>query len=761
MKERKKKKKQWGTETNLKPLSWIHEKPTTFKLAISKIAIYSTVIIWILYILSTIIRQFINGPQDFTFTMEAIGYSIIVTLLTFSAFVYLLSRHGALVRFSKHERVPRAILDKYFSEHKSKITVLVPSYDEEPKVIRKTLLSAILQEYPEMRVVLLIDDNPNTTDLAKLEKLNRTYAVIDEIQNLISKPYKRFQTVLDEFERRENKSNIPSIKSVRILIKNFQWASNWFFDLADNEEIEDHVDVFFAEEVLRGLGNDLLLIADALQMSLDTGAILTKERVRQLHLQLVWIFQGEVTHFERKRYASLSHEANKAMNLNSYIGLMGGTYRESKTKDGVYLLPVDEYKPGDYAIPDSDFLLTLDADSILLRDYCLRLIYFLEQPGHERYAVVQTPYSSFRGATSRIERISGATTDIQHILHQGMTYYGATFWVGANAIIRKIALEDIVEKEIVGGFEIKRYIQDRTVIEDTESSVDLVIKGWKLMNYPERLSYSATPPDFGSLIIQRRRWANGGLLMLNKLWESIRYRKQKNQTVPWAEVIHRLNYMASIAWSSFGLIWLLIFPFDGNLLSPLVLLAALPYFISMAYDLKYNGYNYLDIFGIYGFNLILLPVNLAGVLKSIEQGITGKKIPFARTPKVNNRTASSLEFLLIPIGIVLFSLYIFALNISNRNWGNAIFAAFNALTATWAILAYIGIDTLIVDIWHGITNWLFIEVTPRVKTTTIETEQSTLDWQTVLYSGEKNGEIPYTSLNNLVVEENKVKKRNI
>lgn len=128
---------------------------------------------------------------------------------------------------------------------------------------------------------------------------------------------------------------------------------------------------------------------------------------------------------------------------------------------------------------------------------------------------------------------------------------------------------------------------------------------------------------------------------------------------------------------------------------------------------------------------------------------------------MNNRTASSLEFLLIPIGIVLFSLYIFALNISNRNWGNAIFAAFNALTATWAILAYIGIDTLIVDIWHGITNWLFIEVTPRVKTTTIETKQPTLDWQTVLYSGEKNGEIPYTSLNNLVVEENKVKKRNI
>lgn len=63
----------------------------------------------------------------------------------------------------------------------------------------------------------------------------------------------------------------------------------------------------------------------------------------------------------------------------------------------------------------------------------------------------------------------------------------------------------------------RRFIQDRTVIEDTESSIDLRRKEWRLYNYPERLSYSATPPDFGSLVIQRGRWANGGLLILPKL----------------------------------------------------------------------------------------------------------------------------------------------------------------------------------------------------------------------------------------------------
>src|SRR6185312_15252466 len=246
-----------------------------------------------------------------------------------------------------------------------------------------------------------------------------------------------------------------------------------------------------------------------------------------------------------------------------------------------------------------------------------------------RVAVTQTPYSSFRGAGTRIERLAGATTDIQHILHQGKSFYGATFWVGANAVIRKIALEDIVEVETVGGFEVRRYVQDRTVIEDTESSVDLGTHGWSLVNYPERLSYSATPPDFGSLVVQRRRWANGGLLILPKFLRQVRERRRNGERVALAEVMLRINYMASIAWASFGLIFLLAFPYDGRLLSPLVLLAALPYFLAMASDLRYCGYRASDVLRIYGFNLILLPVNLAGVFKSLQQALTGKKIPFA------------------------------------------------------------------------------------------------------------------------------------
>ncbi len=738
-------KRQWGAELRTEPLSMMHEKPSTLKIAYSRLATVLTIALWIIYLISTIIRQFFEGPKTFSFTMQAVGYLIIVTLLTFSALMYLVARQGALQRFSKHVRVPRAELDRHFSMQQPSITVLVPSYSEETDVVRKTLMSAALQEYPGMRVVLLVDDKPNPSNPAVAAQLNATRKLGNDIMELFAEPHARFSTALYQFEQHYAGTKSITQATVVELAYHYAWAATWLNTLADKEDVDDHVDIFFVEQVLNGLANELSLVGDALISSCQEGAQLPIERVRQLYRRLAWIFDAEVTVFERKKYASLSHESNKAMNLNSYIGLMGGTYLQRETPDGLILLPVAKGQNGDVTFPDSEFLLTLDADSILLREYCLRLVYFLQQPDNDRVAVTQTPYSSFRGAGTRIERLAGATTDIQHILHQGMSYYGATFWVGANAVIRKRALDDIAETEWVGGFKVRRFIQDRTVIEDTESSIDLTLHGWSLVNYPERLSYSATPPDFGSLIVQRRRWANGGLLILPKLWAQTRARRRRGELVSRTEIMLRLNYMASITWSSFSLIFLLAYPFDGQLLSPFVVLAALPYFISMANDLKYCGYKRTDILRIYGFNLILLPVNLAGVLKSLQQALTSKKIPFARTPKIKDRTISPLLYIIVPLLIVAFSAFTFWRDEQAHNWVNAAFECFNALTASWAVIAYIGIGNALADIWHGLTDWLYVEVRPKRSATAIDPKQA-LDWRAVLYHGNAKERVPLSAL---------------
>jgi cellulose synthase (UDP-forming) len=728
-------KRQWGAERSTTPLPTIHVRPSDRLIATSRLAIVATVVFWAIYVVYTILRQFIdNGTQNFRFTTEAVSYVIVVTFLTFSALMYLVARQGALIRFRDHVRVPRAELDRHFAQNHSSITVLVPSYSEELVVIRSTLWSAALQEYPEMRVVLLVDDPPFPTDKTVAAKLEQARAVASDIMDALAEPRSRFADARMHFELDSMDMTEPTIESVRQLAYQYFWAADWLETMADGEQIEDHVDEFFADQVLRGLSDELAIIGTALTAAADQGETPPLERMGELYRRLDWTFNAELSTFERKKYASLSHEANKAMNLNSYIGIMGDSYDTEQTPNGLVLRPS---ATGDFVVPDSDYLLTLDADSVLLRDYCLRLVYFLEQPENARVAVTQTPYSSFRGAGTRIERLAGATTDIQHLLHQGMSYYNAAFWVGANAVIRKAALVDIVEIENVGGFDIKRYVQDRTVIEDTESSVDLGTHGWSIVNYPERLSYSATPPDFGSLVVQRRRWANGGLLIMPKFLRQIRERRARGERVTATEIALRTNYMTSIAWASFGLVFLLAYPYDSRLLSPVVVLAAVPYFLCMGFDLRRAGYRFTDIARIYGFNLILLPVNLAGVFKSIEQAITVKKIPFSRTPKVKDRTAAPLLYVVSPYVIVAFSAFTLWRDVNAGNWGNAAFAGLNTFLALTAIIAYIGIWNSIVDIWIAMTSWLYVDVKKKPEADDPAANGDTpIDWRTVLYRGD-------------------------
>ncbi|MGK4422613.1 glycosyltransferase family 2 protein, partial [Klebsiella pneumoniae] len=75
-------------------------------------------------------------------------------------------------------------------------------------------------------------------------------------------------------------------------------------------------------------------------------------------------------------------------------------------------------------------------------------------PSNERVGIIQTPYSAYRGRRSHLERLAGATTDVQHIVHQGLTAFDATFWVGANAVIRWALLADLRTVETVDGHDV-------------------------------------------------------------------------------------------------------------------------------------------------------------------------------------------------------------------------------------------------------------------------------------------------------------------
>ncbi|HEX2191902.1 MAG TPA: glycosyltransferase family 2 protein, partial [Acidimicrobiales bacterium] len=470
------------------------------------------------------------------------------------------------------------------------------------------------------------------------------------------------------------------------------WLERWAAAEADDD---DHTTALFTTQVLHAPATDFrneaaTLRAEAGQPEPTIGP----DRLEIGYRRLMATFEVRLSAFERKGYVNLSHEPNKAMNLNAYLSLLGRRWREGRDPDGrSLLLPA---RPGERGlpVPKADYVITLDADSLLLPGYALRLIHLLERPGNEKVAVAQTPYSAVPQAPGPLERIAGATTDLQYIVHQGFTQHRATFWVGANALLRTAALADIGSHDEERGFRVRRYIQDRTVIEDTESSVDLVREGWQLVNYPERLSFSATPPDFGALLIQRRRWANGGLIILPKLLGYLARQPRRRMR----EGLMRFHYLTSITGANLGLLALLAIPFPTPPAAAWLPVSAFPYFALYARDLRQVGYRRMDAVRAYALNLALIPVNLGGVLKSVQQAWTRRRIPFHRTPKVEGRTPVPRLYLLAELALVAYCALWGTLDLVAGRWAHAGFQVFNVALLGYAIVRFIGWRQLWADL---------------------------------------------------------------
>jgi cellulose synthase/poly-beta-1,6-N-acetylglucosamine synthase-like glycosyltransferase len=264
------------------------------------------------------------------------------------------------------------------------------------------------------------------------------------------------------------------------------------------------------------------------------------------------------------------------------------------------------------------------------------------------------------------------------------------------------ALREIAEKTLERGHEIVKFIRDRTLIEDTESTIDLVRKGWRLFNQPERLAFSMTPPDFGSLLIQRRRWANGGLLIVPKLLAYLRQPAKISDRLK--EGFMRLHYLISLGPVSMALLVALTVSFDHQVRAFLLLGTGLVYYTVYARDLHLTGYNWCDIFRVFALNLMLIPANLFGMMQSIAQGITGMKPRFGRTPKVRDRTR-------VPAGYVLAEFSLLAiwceLSISTLIKSGPLGAAFilvHAALLAYAIGAFIGYRNSASDLIAGLVH---------------------------------------------------------
>ena len=604
-----------------------------------------------------------------------------VTLSFMSAnLAYQLSRLGQIMRSRTPYSDPNESLEViYGRERDSLLTVLIPTYKENLRLLHQTLLATALQEYPNRRVVLLIDDPPYPRNPEDLNSLVAARRLPRQVQSLLDAESEWTNAAYVAFLERKKRGVADPVEEIRRLSALFRKVSTWYLKQAATYPAQDHTDKLFLQRVFLDPGHAHLRHGNELVERCEHGRALGIEDVHREYRRLVSVFGVELSSFERKRFVNLTHEQNKAANINSYISLLGKRFRHKVQEDGICLLEAASHD-SDFEVYDTKYVMIVDADSIIVRDYAQRLIAILERPGNERLAIAQTPYVAVPGAPGLMERIAGATTDVQYLMHQGYTAYGATFWVGANAVARKEALDEICVDATERGYPIRRYIQDRTHIEDTESSIDLVERGWQLHNYPDRLAYSPTPADFGALLIQRRRWANGGLIIAPKTLGILFSNATRLSRL--AQVFVRLSYLVGLALGSLAMLISLIYPFDESLLGFALVVGGVAYLSAYVWDLVRQGYKATDFFHVYSLNLLLVPINLAGAYKSLHQACTGKKTPFQRTPKIDGRTSLPLSYLLAEYAILALCVYSCFVGLSHDRLIQTLWAGGNALAMT-------------------------------------------------------------------------------
>ncbi len=651
-----------------------------------------------------VLSRFIPGTGA-----ERVVYNLIFAVFMFGSFTYQASRLAFFWNLRKKVRIATQNLDQFQARDASAVPtveVIVPSYREEAHVIWQTLMSAALTDYPHRRIVLLLDNPPNPTDRAERDALLASRAQVDLVTDMLAPIAARFAAAAERF--REEASSVIDLNAAAETAASLHVeAAEWLEGVASQAEAgafscpDDHTRKFFLKAILREPAEEHRRRAEELRTTPQE-----RSRIDAEFNYLSTRFKAELALFERKQFWNLSHAPTKAANLNSYISIMGRRLLVVNGPKGRELHDlIEDAAPSHAEIiepPDAKYVVILDADSFLMRDYITHMVAAMEGPENHRAAAMQTPYTAIPNSPHVLERTAGATTDIYYYITEGMSFAHAGFWVGASACIRKQALLEIATFHEERGFAVPAYIQDTTVIEDTGATIDLARKGWSVENYPARLSYSATPSDFGALAVQRRRWANGGLIILPNLLGYLFKRKPTPRNL--FEGLLRIHYLVMPACISISMLLMLVYPFDFKRVSSLIYITLPPYLYLICRDLKHTGYQRLDILRAYALFLVLLPVVLTGVKNSFVQLLFGIKAQFGRTPKVEHRTAIPLASTAAVVALFGWSVWIFHADVVRGDELHAVFALSNALALGYGLVAMIGLREIAHDYAHAAAN---------------------------------------------------------
>lgn len=241
--------------------------------------------------------------------------------------------------------------------------------------------------------------------------------------------------------------------------------------------------------------------------------------------------KGEAARMRSKQLQHLCHD-------------IGCTYLTRKNNKGAKAGNINAALPR----TNGDVVVIFDADHVPTVEFLELTIGTLVSD--ERIALVQTPHFMINRdpleKNLKADRTMPNEGEMFYTVNlRSMDNWNAGFFCGSGALLRRKALEEI------GG------IASETIVEDAETSLALLRRGWKTAYIHKPILAGLTSESVHALVVQRSRWAEGMVQLL---------RLKRPLTGPGLSLMQRLSYFNCIIY------WLFSASFAVFILVPLLAL---------------------------------------------------------------------------------------------------------------------------------------------------------------------------------------------
>jgi len=177
-------------------------------------------------------------------------FALIIGSVVYGGVVYCLTRWAYYARRERHAPRSWDALAPFFRADAPTLSIVIPSYKEEDKVVFQTMLSAALQQYPRKRVVLLLDDPPQPTTDGDRCALVRARTLPARIAATLQPMARLTARARAECASRLAARPVDVDAEFRTLGRTYRQVIAWFEDYAGRYPVVGHADRGFVDQVL-------------------------------------------------------------------------------------------------------------------------------------------------------------------------------------------------------------------------------------------------------------------------------------------------------------------------------------------------------------------------------------------------------------------------------------------------------------------------------------------------------------------------------